>query len=372
MFPLFDSSGRVIAFSGRLFGEENTEAPKYLNSPETVLFKKSATLYGFDKAKYAIKKYDYAILVEGQFDLVLLHQAGFINTVATSGTAVSEDSVTDSRSALHTLSRLTSNIILAFDGDVAGEKATIRTAGILLALGMNIKIMSLPEKKDPADIVLEGGAPLCKQLIIEAKNLFVWVTENIKVHGYSPHLLRKALEKDIFPLLQRVHSEVEKRGYIADIAQILEVSSDALARDYESFSLTHTYMQTEEAQSAGFEESYAPDEVLQAFMLHYPESRQEIEKNLREEEVLLEEKDELRPALLFFVESQYGKLDTAQKDQTLSELIKKVSVSHHRNQLVILKKALYTMDPGTQEYQNTLAHIDQLQKKIHTRFHTQT
>lgn len=372
MFPLFDSSGRVIAFSGRLFGEEGSEAPKYLNSPETVLFKKSATLYGFDKAKYAIKKYDYAILVEGQFDLVLLHQAGFINTVATSGTAVSEDSITDSRSALHTLSRLTSNIILAFDGDSAGEKATLRTAAILLSLGMNIKIMSLPEKKDPADVVLEGGAALCKQLITEAKNLFVWVTENIKVHGYSPHLLRRALEKDMFPLLQRVHSEVEKRGYITDIAQMLEVSPDALSRDYESFSLTHTYMQTEEEQSVGAEESYSPDELLQAFVLHYPESKGEIEKMLREEGVTLEEKEELRPALLFFVESQYGKLNTVQKEQTLSELIKKVSVSHHRHQLVQLKKALYGMDPGTDEYQNTLAHIDQLQKKIHTRFHTET
>lgn len=373
MFPLFDSSGRVIAFSGRLFGEEGSEAPKYLNSPETVLFKKSSTLYGFDKAKYAIKKYDYAILVEGQFDLVLLHQAGFINTVATSGTAVSEDSLTDKQSALNILSRLTSNIILAFDGDSAGKKATLRTAGILLSLGMNIKIVSLPEKKDPADIISESGAALWKTLVVEAKNIFLWITENIKAHHYSPHVLRKALDKDIFPLLQRVHSEVEKRGYITEIAHMLEIASDALWRDYESFSYTHTYIQTEETNPSLLSDtSFSPDEILQGFIHYYPDTKEQSEKKLHEERIQLEKKDDLSPALLFFVESQYAIVTKEQKEQVLSELLKKVIVFYHRKHLAQLKKALYGMDPGTDDYQNTLAHIDQLQKKIHTHFHMET
>lgn len=373
MFPLFDSSGRVIAFSGRLFGEgHGTESPKYLNSPETVLFKKSATLYGFDKAKYAIKKYDYAILVEGQFDLVLLHQAGFINAVATSGTAVSEDSITDSRSALHTLSRLTSNIILAFDGDSAGEKATIRTAGILLALGMNIKIMSLPEKKDPADIVVEGGAVLCKTLIQESKQLFLWVAERIQSRHLSPHLLRKALEKELFPLLQKVMSEVERRGYITDIAYALQIAPDALYRDYESFSLTHTFSYSSDSVSENVDqEVHSPEEILFAFLKLYPEEKENVFSVLRTEgvpEFVVQEK----PSLVFFADAQYQKLNEEQKKETCSELVKKVIITHKRNELTSLKKALYGLDPGTDEYQNTLAHIDHLQKKIHTFFHADT
>src|SRR3989344_1240665 len=140
IFPISDQGGRIVGFSGRALGEGT---PKYLNSPDTPLFTKSELLYGLDKAKEAIRKKDYAILVEGQIDLVLSHQCGVKNTVASSGTAFTV-------AHLERLKRLSTRIILAFDGDVAGEKAAYKSAALALSLGMDVKIAGLKEGKDPA------------------------------------------------------------------------------------------------------------------------------------------------------------------------------------------------------------------------------
>src|SRR3989344_5546489 len=124
MFPISDSSGRVIACSGRLFKDDGKSA-KYLNSPETPIFSKSLVLYGLDKAKESIRKNNFSILVEGQMDLILSHQVGYKNTVATSGTALSDSTVSKENvvSNLGLLRRLSTNIVLAFDGDSAGLNA---------------------------------------------------------------------------------------------------------------------------------------------------------------------------------------------------------------------------------------------------------
>ena len=129
MFPIADSSGRIIAFSGRIFVDDGKSA-KYLNSPETPIFSKSAVLYGLDKAKESIRKNNFSILVEGQMDLVLSHQAGYKNTVATSGTALSDSTVSKENviSNLGLIRRLSSNIVLAFDADKAGFNAANRAA----------------------------------------------------------------------------------------------------------------------------------------------------------------------------------------------------------------------------------------------------
>ncbi|MEK7093559.1 MAG: DNA primase, partial [Patescibacteria group bacterium] len=117
MFPIADSAGRVVGFSGRIFGEKaSPEAPKYLNSPETPLFHKSRILYGLDRAKLAIRKHNFAVLVEGQMDLLSSHQAGWSNTVAVSGTAFTTEHA-------QIIKRLSDNLVLALDADEAGIKA---------------------------------------------------------------------------------------------------------------------------------------------------------------------------------------------------------------------------------------------------------
>lgn len=159
IFPITDSSARTIAFSGRtLSNDPNT--PKYLNSPETPVFRKSSALFGIQFAKNEIRKRDYTILVEGQFDLVLLHQHGFKNAVASSGTAVSEG---EGDTLMKTLSRFSNNLMLCFDGDSAGIKASIRTSMIALKIGMDVKVTTLPGGLDPADLLKKIQNFLLKQ-----------------------------------------------------------------------------------------------------------------------------------------------------------------------------------------------------------------
>jgi DNA primase len=227
MFPLTDSSGRVIGFSGRSFPEDENSS-KYLNSPETEVFQKSKTLFGFDKAKIHIRKNNFAILVEGQMDLVISHQYGFRNTVASSGTAVSEDSASDPFSNLSVLSRLTPNLFLAFDGDSAGQKAMDRAALVALSLGMNPKVVVLPEGIDPADYIKDQGVDAWKDRLKESKHFIEHHLNLIKKQSLSPHIFIKTIKEKMFPFLSRVSSVMEKNLYIARISEEIGVPASAI------------------------------------------------------------------------------------------------------------------------------------------------
>ena len=145
MFPIFDSSGRIVAFSGRIFQDDENGA-KYINSPETPLFSKSKILYGYDKAKFSMRKLNFSIVVEGQMDLLMSHQAGFTNTVALSGTALTADHIS-------LLKRMSENVVLAFDSDIAGIASSGKSAISALASGMDVKVAHLTQGEDPADVI---------------------------------------------------------------------------------------------------------------------------------------------------------------------------------------------------------------------------
>src|SRR5580698_5887155 len=171
MFPIADSAGRVIGFSGRIFGENaSPEAPKYLNSPETPLFHKSRILYGFDKAKLSMRKLGCAVLVEGQMDLLASHQAGWGNTVAVSGTAFTPEHA-------QLIRRMTDNLVIALDADEAGMKAAGRAARAALQGGLNVKVARLPAGSDPADLILKEGADKWKAAIKESKDIITFLLD---------------------------------------------------------------------------------------------------------------------------------------------------------------------------------------------------
>jgi DNA primase len=238
MFPLTDASGRVVGFSGRLYPadtEGDKQSPKYLNSPETELFQKSRILFGFDKAKAAIRQHGFAILVEGQMDCVLAQQAGFRNTVATSGTAVSEQAASDSTANLVVLSRLTPHVFLAFDGDAAGQKALDHAAIVALGLGMNPKVVPLPQGVDPADYIKEHGADGWKALLKQSKHFILHQLAHINRHDVSAHVLVQKLKDRIFPFLVRIVSPIEQATYIESIAKELDLSKDSIIRELDFF-----------------------------------------------------------------------------------------------------------------------------------------
>ncbi len=221
IFPLSDASGEVIAFSGRALAKE-TE-PKYLNSPDTVLFTKSEVLYGLDKAKDKIRRQDYAILVEGQMDLVLSHQAGVENTVASSGTAFTSQH-------LERLKRLSKRIILAFDGDKAGEMASEKAATLALALGLEPKVAKLPEGFDPADVV-KGNKDEWKEILRKSLPAIEYFLGNILKTEKDHRKLGKLVEHKLLPLVALLESSIEKSHFLSLIGKRTGIKEEILWED---------------------------------------------------------------------------------------------------------------------------------------------
>ncbi len=230
MFPIGDTSGRIVAFSGRIVTDDG-KSPKYLNSPETQLYNKSKTLYGLDKAKMGIRKRGYSILVEGQMDLVMSHQAGLTNTVAASGTAFTEDRGVDSAFGL--LTRLSDNIIVAFDADVAGQKA-VRRIVPAISLGMNVKIVDIKGGKDPADIIRANPKDWIKAL--ETKKDFIdFLIDGLVDSKASPGNVLKQVRQDIFPYVRAIPSDTSRFQAVKKIADKLSISEGALWKDLQEY-----------------------------------------------------------------------------------------------------------------------------------------
>jgi DNA primase len=225
MFPIFDPNGRVIAFSARYFeavpgSKEEGEPAKYVNSPETALFKKSKTLYGFDRAKNAIRKADCILLVEGQFDLVLSHQSGLPFTVALSGTALTPEH-------LSLLSRLSKRLVLALDADSAGVRAGLRSAEMALRAGFDVKVPTFPEGKDPADIARENPE-LLKAAIRTSRTAVEFFLEALRPAARDDRAYKKVVETNVLPLIAAIGSKIDQEHFVRIVAQKLGVSEAAV------------------------------------------------------------------------------------------------------------------------------------------------
>ena len=213
MFPIASASGQTVGFSGRIFGEEGTDSGgKYINSPQTVLYDKSGILYGFDKAKNEIIKKDVCVIVEGQMDAVMSHQAGVANVAAVSGTALTVEH-------LRLIKRLTEKIIMAFDKDEAGARASSKGIDMALAEGFEVKIAVSPSGKDPADAVLDNPESWIKA-VSEAKNVIEFYLEMFDD--------RKDIERKLLPRIAVLPSEMEKAGWVKKISEKLKIKEEAV------------------------------------------------------------------------------------------------------------------------------------------------
>ena len=223
MFPIAGASGQTVGFSGRIFGEEGTDSGgKYINSPQTVLYDKSGILYGFDRAKNEIRKKDACVIVEGQMDAVMSHQAGAANAVAVSGTALTFEH-------LKLIKRLTEKIIMAFDKDEAGARASSKGIDMALAEGFEVKIAVSPSGKDPADAVLDNPESWVKA-VGEAKNVIEFYLELFDE--------RKDIERKILPHIAVLQSEMEKAGWVKKISEKLKIKEDAVWDELKKVRLT--------------------------------------------------------------------------------------------------------------------------------------
>ncbi len=252
MFPISDSSGRVVAFSGRIFVDDGKSA-KYLNSPETPIFSKNAVLYGIDKAKDSIRKNNFSILVEGQMDLIMSHQAGYRNTVATSGTALSDSTVSKENvvSNLGLIRRLSGNLVLAFDADKAGANATIRAGKIALSLGMDVKVVDMPEGVDPADLISKGNPEAWKEAVKNSKHIIEFLlNKTIKNSLGDMRKAGRAIKETVLPFVNALESSIEKMFFIKKISDVSGILEVALKDDMKQVEQEQKY-EKEEIRGAG-------------------------------------------------------------------------------------------------------------------------
>jgi len=234
MFPIFDLSSQVIGFGGRVFGDKK-EIAKYVNSPATPLYDKSRVLYGLDKARVNIRKKAQCILVEGYTDVILVSQNGFENVVASSGTALTSDQ-------LNILKRYSDNLLTAFDMDIAGDSATKRGIDLAQAQGFNIKVITMPGKKDPAEIIVED-LESWKKSVAKAKSIvdFYFETTFNKWDSKTPEGKRE-ISKIILPVIKRVSNKIEQFHWIQLLARRLEVGEKEVLEELKKCSLPDSFI----------------------------------------------------------------------------------------------------------------------------------
>ena len=222
IFPIFSTSGRVIAFGGRLLGDEENQ-PKYLNSPESRIYIKGKSLYGLFQTKDDVRKKDSAILVEGYMDLISLYQEGFRNVVASSGTALTSDQV-------HALSRLTKSIIIIYDSDEAGQKAVVRASELMLEGDVDFKIVTLPDGEDPDSFVKTHGEERFKLELQTASNYIDFIntlyTKDKKILENSDKL---KLINRILEITAKVRDPIRRSLYVKNISEKFKIRESALA-----------------------------------------------------------------------------------------------------------------------------------------------
>ena len=219
IFPIMDVNGRVIGFGGRVMGDGK---PKYLNSPETRVFDKSRNLYGLHIARTSRKK--YFLVCEGYMDVISLHQAGFINSVASLGTAL-----TSQHASL--LRRYTEEVILTYDSDEAGVKAALRAIPLLKEAGIHTKVLSMEPYKDPDEFIKALGAEKFQERIDNAQNSFLFETDMIqKKYDMKDPQGKTLFYEEIARKLLTFEQELERENYIEAVAQRYHVGFDNLRK----------------------------------------------------------------------------------------------------------------------------------------------
>jgi DNA primase len=228
IFPIKDTQGRVSAFSGRALGSRE---PKYLNSPDTIVFSKSKSLYGVDLAKTEINKQKTAILVEGNLDVISSHQVGVNNAVAPLGTALTEKQI-------DILRRFSDDLIIGFDTDFAGNAAARRGIELAEEAGFSVKVIELEEGKDPDDLIRKNPNAW-KKKVKEAVSIYDFILDtSLKKWDQSTADGKKKISKEILPVIAKLPDEIARDHYVQKIAALLRVSEDAVRSDLKKYVFT--------------------------------------------------------------------------------------------------------------------------------------
>ena len=279
MFPIIDVSGNVIAFGGRVMDDSQ---PKYLNSSDTPVFKKSRNLFALNFARTACS--EELILCEGYMDVIALHAAGFSNAVATLGTALTPEQA-------RIMSRYTKKVLISYDSDAAGQKAANRAIGILGEVGLDVRVLKINGAKDPDEFIKKFGAAKFSEQLAASHGKFEYNMDNVLMrHDVSiPDEKIKALG-ELCGMIADIYSNAEREVYIHAVSKRLDISAESIRSDIERIikKKKREYKKQESQkivrQSAGFGDRINPDyakniaaakaeEIVLGLLLLYPEHR---------------------------------------------------------------------------------------------------
>ncbi len=276
LFPIRDLRGWPVGFGGRVLG--NGE-PKYLNSPESQIFHKGRLLYNLHDAKPAIRKSEQAVVVEGYFDVLRLIEVGVEGVVAPLGTSLTADQA-------KLLKRYTTSVIVLYDSDAAGLRATFRAADELLRAGLRVSVATLPEGQDPDTLAAEGGADAVDTLLSDAIDVLERELQLLERKGWLGTLSgrRRALDR-LMPTIRAASDPVTRDLYVSRTAEALGVSRESVGREAESgaarMDLTRSRVSRDQDRQHGYRDLRAsPERELLRVMLHAPEWRDRIEEAL--------------------------------------------------------------------------------------------
>ena len=231
IFPWFTVSGKVVAFGGRLLDARTKGvSQKYVNSPDSPVYHKDHELYGIYQAKKAIAKYDCVYMVEGYTDVISMHQCGIENVVANSGTALSVHQI-------RLLHRFTSNIVLLYDGDEAGIHAAMRGTDMLLAEGMNVRVLLLPDQEDPDSFARNHTAADFRAYIEEHQTDFMEFKTRVMLQGVTDPVKRSEAINSIVKSISVIDDPIKRASFIKDCSQRIGIAEQTLIRQMNRFIL---------------------------------------------------------------------------------------------------------------------------------------
>lgn len=278
MFPIFNNLGRISGFGGRALKKE--QMPKYLNSPENVIYNKSQILYGLSHSKKVIKEKDQALLVEGYFDVILPYQEGIQQVVASSGTALTKEHV-------KLIKRFTNNVVSCFDFDEAGFNATVRSYEMLREAGIQVKTVSNMKGKDPADFVREDAEGF-KTVVSEASSfLDFYIEKLVERNDISNIDGRTTVVRTMLPFLKQL-SAVERDHYIRHLSKNLNIDESTLYDEVDSYALPlgHPARQVDNMsvpKNVGIK--FNREEILFSIVLEYPDLFKKVSESINENDL---------------------------------------------------------------------------------------
>ncbi len=262
IFPIFDLHERVVGFGGRLLGEG---LPKYMNSSESEIYHKGEILYGLPVAKRYILERDCVIIVEGYFDLLTLHQFGLKNSVATLGTALTQNQI-------YLLKRWTKNIILLFDPDQAGTKAALRTLPLFLEEGLGPKVLTLPRGEDPDTFIRKGNLESFEKMVKEALPLIDFYFDDL-LKTYDPNSVdgKVKIAEEGMKLIQKIPEKIRRDFYLKTLAERLDVKESTLHEVISSLPKNRAKAPPSISPLPSPEPFPKAEEMLIRLLIHHPE-----------------------------------------------------------------------------------------------------